>query len=278
MSEHNNIDMFNEDEPTKKKKKSWIIPVIAGVSSFCILAAPVMKFIRKTDRVVRKVDSIVKHIDKTEPTGNNIILEKTTTTDKTETIKSEKNSSDSSNYKNNSGIYKSGFYEVGKDIPEGIYIIVADGSNPENLGIAEISSSSDENDEDAVLNNTWFHGNIYLELEKGQFLHVSWATIYDAEKVDVKLNPYSKDGMYLVGKDIPAGIYELELDSGEYIYDYSAKYVIYSEMDSPMPIQFSNGNFKDNKSIRLEEGQYVMFEDCHPVEPVNNNDNNVLNL
>ena len=274
MSEHDNINMFNENEPTEKKKKNWLIPVIAGVSSFCILAAPVMKFIRKTDRVVRKVDSIVENIDKTEPSGNNIILEKTTnTTAKTEPIKSEKNSSDSSNYKNNNGIYKSGNYEVGKDISEGTYIIVADGSNPTNLGIAEISSSHDDNDEYAVLNNTWFHGNTYLKLEKGQFLHVSWATIYDAEKVDVKLNPYSKDGMYLVGKDIPAGIYELELDSGEHVYDYSAKYVIYSEMASPMPVQFSNGNFKDNKFVQLEEGQYVMFEDCHPIKSVKNNNN-----
>lgn len=160
------------------------------------------------------------------------------------------------------GIYTSGDYEVGVDLPAGTYLAVYDGPSEDRKFVMQISSSSDPNDSDAVLTSQTFHPNqVYFQVIDGQFLHISWANFYDTEQVSISLEPFVHDGMYKVGKDIPAGTYQLELDKGEYVYPETAGYQIYSQMASPQPLPKSKGSYTD--SITLQDGEYVQLDDCH---------------
>ena len=152
------------------------------------------------------------------------------------------------------GIYTSGDYEVGVDLPAGTYLAVYDGASADQLLVMQISSSSDPNDSDAVLTSQTFHPNqVYFQVIDGQFLHISWANFYDTEQVSITLEPFAHDGMYQVGKDIPAGTYQLELDKGEYVYPETAGYQIYSQMASPQPLPKSKGSYTD--FITLQDGE-----------------------
>ena len=160
------------------------------------------------------------------------------------------------------GIYTSGDYEVGVDLPAGTYLAVYDGPSGDQKFVMQISSSSDPNDSDAVLTSQTFHPNqVYFQVIDGQFLHISWANFYDTEQVSITLEPFAHDGMYQVGKDIPAGTYQLELDKGEYVYPETAGYQIYSQMASPQPLPKSKGSYTD--SITLQDGEYVQLDDYH---------------
>lgn len=160
------------------------------------------------------------------------------------------------------GIYTSGDYEVGVDLPAGTYLAVYDGPSGDQKFVMQISSSSDPNDSDAVLTSQTFHPNqVYFQVIDGQFLHISWANFYDTEQVSITLEPFAHDGMYQVGKDIPAGTYQLELDKGEYVYPETAGYQIYSQMASPQPLPKSKGSYTD--FITLQDGEYVQLDDCH---------------
>ena len=71
------------------------------------------------------------------------------------------------------GIYTSGDYEVGVDLPAGTYLAVYDGPSGDQKFVMQISSSSDPNDSDAVLTSQTFHPNqVYFQVIDGQFLHI----------------------------------------------------------------------------------------------------------
>lgn len=64
-------------------------------------------------------------------------------------------------------VYKSGFYEVGKDLPAGEYLVVGDKITKEaetSVAVTKDSKKEDEIFDESVM------GNVYVTLEKGQFL------------------------------------------------------------------------------------------------------------
>jgi len=169
----------------------------------------------------------------------------------------EKNKS--SEYQRQKGIYVDKNYEVGKDIPEGEYIICSDGLTPNKdfyMGIYTSSSYSDE----SQIAGSWYHGNIIAVLEKGQFIEVSHGTIYDREKSGITLNPFSESGMFYVGIDIPAGDYTIIPDE-----EYTSSYKIYSSLISVAPVIKESGYLDKEKSINvtLNEGEYIQTSFCH---------------
>lgn len=147
-------------------------------------------------------------------------------------------------------------------MPAGTYLAVYDGPSGDQKFVMQISSSSDPNDSDAVLTSQTFHPNqVYFQVIDGQFLHISWANFYDTEQVSITLEPFVHDGMYQVGKDIPAGTYQLELDKGEYVYPellvtrFTVKWLLRSRSPNPRAV------------IRIPSlcrmGEYVQLDDCH---------------
>lgn len=163
-------------------------------------------------------------------------------------------------YQREKGIYTDGKYEIGKDIPEGEYIICSIGVTPYKdfyMGTYTSSSYSDE----SKISGDWYQGNTIAVFERGQFVKVSHGIIYDREKSDIKLSPFSESGMFKVGTDIPAGTYQLELIDSQ----YTASYKVYSSLNSVAPVEKDSGFFDDDKniSVSLQEGEYIQTSFCH---------------
>lgn len=238
----------------------------AGKKAMLIAAIPTVLLLLsvglKVARVVQKAERTVSHMADRAASAVTDATTATTKAKETETTVTAKTAA----IDVNNGIYPAGDYEVGVDLPAGTYLAVYSGPSEEQQLILEISSSSDPNDDDAVLNDgPWYPRNAYFQVTDGQFVHVSWANFYNVDTVDVELEPFQQEGMFLVGKDIPAGTYQMVLDEGEYVYPETAGYTIYSQIASPQPIPKTNGSYTD--TITLEDGQYIQCKDCHFAEP-----------
>ncbi len=162
-------------------------------------------------------------------------------------------------YQREKGIYVDKNYEVGKDIPEGEYIICSDGLTPYKdfyMGIYTSDSYSDA----SQISGNWYNGNIIAVLEKGQFIEVSHGTIYDREKSGITLDPFSDSGMFHIGVDIPAGDYTIISDE-----ECTASYKIYSSLNTVAPVVKESGYLDGEEaiSIKLEDGEYIQTKFCH---------------
>ncbi len=239
-------------------KKALLIAAIPTVLLFLSVGLKIARVAQKAERTVSHMaDRAASAV--TDPT---IAPTAATEGKKTETTATVKTADTDVN----NGIYPAGDYEVGVDLPAGTYLAVYSGPSEEQQLVLEISSSSDENDKDAVLNDgPWYPRNAYFQVTDGQFVHISWANFYNVDTVDVELKPFQQEGMFLVGRDIPAGTYQMVLDEGKYVYPETARYTIYSQMASPQPIPKASGQYTD--TITLEDGQYVQCKDCHFAEP-----------
>lgn len=142
----------------------------------------------------------------------------------------------------------SGEYKVGKDIPAGEYYVKC---NSYNLYIEVASDSSGTLD--SIKYNLNTENGAYITVEDGEYLKINGGDIYELDKAP-KNGPdggYYKDGMYKVGKDIPAGEYNVE----------STKDLAYIEVASDSRHQIdgiiTNDNFQNNKLVTVENGQYL---------------------
>ncbi|MBE6853316.1 MAG: hypothetical protein E7505_07540 [Ruminococcus sp.] len=158
-------------------------------------------------------------------------------------------------YMKEHGVYKSGTYECGTDIPEGEYIVVSDGEGYEDfyMGVYTQSDCS----EDSRLYADFYAGNVYVRLSEGQFIDFSNATLYDMELNDITVAQRKYGAMYKVGKDIEPGVYRI-VPTTE---DYGCEYTIYSSLDSIIPVVKENNyfDFSDSEpvTVELSEGEYI---------------------
>ncbi|MDO4156122.1 MAG: hypothetical protein Q4D37_05020 [Oscillospiraceae bacterium] len=244
--------------PPKSSSGGKKAMLIAAIPTVLLFLGVGLKFARVAQKAERTISHMVDHAD-SAVTKHSTAATKTKETKTVTTAKTA--AADVSN-----GIYPAGDYEVGVDLPAGTYLAVYSGPSEEQQLILTISSSSDSSDDDAVLNDgPWYPRNTYFQVTDGQFVHVSWANFYNVDTVDVTLEPFQQEGMFLVGKDIPAGTYQMVLDKGEYVYPETAGYTIYSQMASPQPIPKASGSYTD--TITLEDGQYIQCKDCHFAKP-----------
>ena len=150
--------------------------------------------------------------------------------------------------------YKAGMYKVGKDIPAGEYFLVINSQSTAYLSLSSDSSGS----LDSIITNDNFGIFRYIQVADGQYLEVKRADIY---LVDEKLPPITEvlemgdaymPGMYKVGRDIPAGEYQIIPDSGS-----SAYYAVLSSSIDSIDSIITNGNTEAAKYITVKEGQYL---------------------
>ncbi|MDE7120836.1 MAG: hypothetical protein K2O42_01585, partial [Oscillospiraceae bacterium] len=210
------------------------------------------------------------HADKPEPE----IIESEKSTEFTKFTESTE--STESSYKIQSGnifsdlpAYPSGDYIIGKDIPAGFYLLIADTYNYDNQDSGEYEDYGDfyfEIYQDAKISNSsklrsdWVQNSHYLELENGQHLHFSHAELYHVPE-NQKLLPdaFSKSGMYQVGRDLAPGNYEILAN-----LEYGGGYAIYdSAKPGAVPVMES-GYLDIGKSeiIQLAEGQFLEMSFC----------------
>lgn len=149
-------------------------------------------------------------------------------------------------------IYPDGKYQVGKDIPQGIYKLY---SSDEAAGFYQISKSASDQNIDLIETGI-FPSFTYISLSEGEFFDLIDATAspkdearpYDAQTQNGKFI----SGKYLVGKDIPSGHYTV----------YPALNLGYIEISSS-PVQdhdiLLSKYIKDPQPLNLVEGQYLLL-------------------
>lgn len=147
---------------------------------------------------------------------------------------------------------KGGTYKVGADIDAGEYLVVATGRNC----YIEVDKDS-KGTFDSIISNENTSTRVYFTLLDGQYFKVQGGIFAKAEDVAPfePENSIYEQGMYLVGKDIPAGEYKITAnDAFCYIEIDKDSYNIFNSI-----ISNENLSLGESTYITISEGQYIKF-------------------
>lgn len=146
---------------------------------------------------------------------------------------------------------KAGTYKIGTDLDEGEYVIVSTGFSC----YAECSSDS-TGDLESIIFNDNVDGNIYATVHNGEYLKVTGGKIYPVDKAPslVPEDGLYKDGMYKVGKDIPAGEYKVVLEKTATGMGY---YEVSSDSTHQLTSIVTNENVQADTYLTISDGQYI---------------------
>jgi len=152
-------------------------------------------------------------------------------------------------------VITAGTYKVGEDIPDGEYIVFAN-------GMAYIESASDSTGElDSIIfnDNLMNNAHAYVTLQDGEYFKLQSAEMYpveDAPSVEPDDGVYA-DGMYKVGEDLPAGEYQIILDSSIDM----GYYEVASDSAHQLGSIVTNENVQADTYLTVSEGQYLKLQD-----------------
>lgn len=140
--------------------------------------------------------------------------------------------------------YSGGMYKIGADMPAGEYLITSAG------GYLEVSSDS-SGSLDSIITNDNYTNRTYITVQEGQYLKFDGTAIpvADAAGYTASGGTYP-EGMYLVGKDIPAGEYKIS-SSGRGYYEVSAN------SSGTLDAIITNENFDSDVYLTVSDGQYL---------------------
>ncbi|MDQ0148331.1 hypothetical protein ACFO6R_02720 [Eubacterium multiforme] len=158
--------------------------------------------------------------------------------------------------------YKSGFYEVGKDLPAGEYVIISDKNNKQAETSIEVTKDSKKENE---IFDESVSGNIYVTLSKGEYIDVKHGDIFPIDKAPstTPKDKIYKDGMFKVGRDIKAGIYEVK--STEKDKNDDAYIEIFKDSTHRNGSVISKKEFKKSTNVTLKDGEYIKLDDAEIV-------------
>ena len=143
--------------------------------------------------------------------------------------KGNTNSTDTNQTENTTTGYKSGTYKVGTDMPAGEYVL----TNTSKDGYVQISSdSSGQIDSE------------YVKLGNG-------VTATPIDEFNTSEMPSLLEGTYKVGRDLPAGEYQVTTSGGSGYWERSSGAV---SSDSEI---LANENFQNSTYVTVNEGEYL---------------------
>lgn len=146
--------------------------------------------------------------------------------------------------KESSVSYIGGMYKIGVDMPAGEYLITS------SEGYLEVASDSTGN-LDSIITNDNYTNRIYITVQDGQYLKFDGTAIPVADAAGYTTsNGIYLEGMYLVGKDIPAGEYKVSSLGGGY-YEVSAN------SSGTLDAIITNENFDSDVYLTVSDGQYL---------------------
>lgn len=146
--------------------------------------------------------------------------------------------------------YKEGEYKVDTDIPAGQYYLFETGNYSAYFSISKNSSGSI----DSILANDVFSYNSIIDVSKGQYLELQRCYAVPAAYAKVST---SGEGMFKVGRDIPAGEYKLVSTSSIMAYYEVAPNALHDTSNI-----VSNDNFSGTKYVTVNNGQYLKLQRC----------------
>ena len=165
-----------------------------------------------------------------------------------------------------SGVFSSGTYLVGEEIPAGEYVLISESPDANHRFYAGIYA---DREEEQKISGDWNEFSTIVQLEEGTYFSFSWSTCYDVTKKDVPNDPTKHPGMFCVGRDIEPGTYTIVpyLDEP---HDPHPSYAVYTELGSVAPMTAasgilydpSNSKLLDGVEVTLEEGQYLDLAEC----------------
>lgn len=164
------------------------------------------------------------------------------------------------------GIFPSGEYILGEEMPEGLYLFKADQTGH---GVEGVYADPDENKQISAA-YVHFDGSRVAELKGKGYVHFSWCTAYDLSKhPEIVNDPFTSSGMFIVGRDIQPGEYQLIPDEGE--YGGYAEWHIYSSINCIAPVERASGYCADGddigkNTITLKEGEFLETQFCKVAE------------
>lgn len=140
--------------------------------------------------------------------------------------------------------YSGGMYKIGTDMPAGEYLITSTG------GYYEVTTDSTGSLESIVTNDNYTN-RAYVTVQDGQYFTFDGTAIPANEALAFSTSDgIYPEGMYLVGKDIPAGEYKIS-SNGRGYYEVTSDSV--GELNSIV----TNENFEGDVYLTISEGQYL---------------------
>lgn len=161
--------------------------------------------------------------------------------------------------------YGEGMYKVGKDIPEGEYILY----NTSNYD-AYTCVSDDANQNDIIFNENFpsdliitVYDDEFLDLSRCMAINLDELIEGNEDKTDTLINVVAdrvdEGVMYKVGLMLEPGEYKLETTG-----NYGGYYCIYS--DSRHDDIVANDNFDSSTYVEVSDGEYLLLSRCKIVE------------
>ncbi len=160
------------------------------------------------------------------------------------------------------GIFPSGNYVLGEEMPEGVYLFKADQTGH---GVEGVYADPDEQKQISAA-YVHFDGSRIAELKGNGYVHFSWCTAYDLSKhPEIVNDPFTSSGMFMVGRDIEPGEYHIVPDEGE--YGEYAEWHIYSSINCIAPVERASGygvegDDIEGAAITLNEGEFLETQFC----------------
>ena len=144
--------------------------------------------------------------------------------------------------------YASGTYEVGREIPEGEYVLIPRGTSAQYTIRRENSAPSAEQ----------IQGRKIIVLQDGDILHTQSITAYSGDKAPAqeKIDGKYPAGMYLVGRDIPDGVYRLTLAEEGTIGTFG----VYSSNKFDAASKTKGGSLAQESALILRSGKYIVLK------------------
>ena len=145
--------------------------------------------------------------------------------------------------------HKEGMYKVGTDIPAGEYVV----QNTSDLSCYIEVSSDSSGEFDSIITNDNLDTFGYITLQDGQYFTVNRGRFAAEAEVQItSKNGVYSEGMYKVGKDLPAGEYKVTCNS-----EYSCYIEVSSDSTGNFDSIITNDNFDGEKYVTVSEGQYL---------------------
>lgn len=147
-------------------------------------------------------------------------------------------------------------YEIGEDIPAGEYFVECANSWGAYFAIC----SDAEGTLDSIIANDNFDTFCYVTVKKGEFFELRHGRFIEVEYApeDVidehdRAKGRAGEGMYKIGRDLPAGKYKLHATDS----DFDAYVSVMKDSRHTLKSIVSNDLFENTKYVTVKKGQYL---------------------
>lgn len=155
--------------------------------------------------------------------------------------------------------YESGTYHVGVDMPEGVYLLMEDGTAL--LPSVLIRLYDEAAGKEGTLEYELVLSSAVMRFSAGSYITLADVTAYPFDQApEIKLNEAGMvaEGGYWIGQQIPAGNYLLVPEERAPLPSYS----IYADVpgSDADPLEFDTTS--ESIELTLEDGQYISLSGC----------------